>query len=222
MNEFIEVSYEAYSTPWFIRQKLKELEEHIMLSFDTETRSVYTKEERKEAKTLLKNPNISLKNKKLSLQVMNSSGLSYPSLINVTHFVFGLSESESVILIAETMAVEMIIWNWLATYEGLIIVHNSLFDLKIMYHRVKVLPKNYKDTALITKTFVNHADNWKAKVGLKEQMGAYYDPRWQMMDDYEPADLKSPKFLMYAAIDGAATFRLYEEVEQHIEEFGDA
>jgi DNA polymerase I-like protein with 3'-5' exonuclease and polymerase domains len=222
MNEFIEVSYETYSTPWFIRQKLTQLEEHIMLSFDTETRSVYSKEERKEAKILLKNSNTSLVNKKLSLQVVNSSGLSFPSLVTVTHFIFGISDCESVVLIAENMAVEMIIWHWLAKYEGLIIVHNSLFDFKLMYHRIRQFPKQYKDTALLSKTFINHADNWKAKIGLKEQMGAYYDPRWQLMNNYEPENLKDYNFLRYCAIDGAATFKLYEEVEQHIEEFSDA
>jgi len=216
MNDFIEVSYEVYSTPWFIRQKLAQLEEHIMLSFDTETRSVYSKEERKEAKLLLKNPKISLKNKKLSLQVVNSSGLSFPSLVTVTHFIFGISDCESVVLIAENMAVEMIIWHWLAKYEGLIIVHNSLFDLKLMYHRVKKFPKNYEDTQLLAKTFVNHVDIWKAKVGLKELVGDHYLPAWSLFDTYEPKNLRDPKFLMYAATDGCATILLYEQLEEHI------
>jgi ribonuclease D len=114
------------------------------------------------------------------------------------------------------MAVEMIIWNWLAKYEGLIIVHNSLFDLKLMYHRVKKFPKNYEDTQLLAKTFVNHVDIWKAKVGLKELVGDHYLPAWSLFDTYEPKNLRDPKFLMYAATDGCATILLYEQLEEHI------
>jgi len=219
VNDFIKVTYTVHSTAYFIHKKLKKLKKLPLLSFDTETRSVYTKKERKEAEQLLQDSNISLETKKLSSQVMNSSGLSFPSLVNVTHFIFGISESKSVILIAENIATEMIIWNWLTKYKGLIIVHNSLFDLKLMYHRTKKFPKQYKDTALLVKSFINNADIWKAKTGLKELMGTYYDPVWQLMDEYEPETLKDPKFLKYCSIDGASTFKLYKEIKQYIREF---
>jgi len=220
MNDFIKVNYEVYSTPWFIRKKLDELSSCYLLSFDTETRSVYNKIEREEAKVLLKDPELVLSTKKFCLQVFNSSGLSFPSLVKVTHFIFGLSSSESIIFIATDIATEMLIWKWMSIYQGIFLIHGSLFDLKLMYHRVGCFPPNFEDTQLASKVFINNAEVWKANTGLKELMSDHYDPKWSLYNDYEPEDLKDPKFLNYCACDGAATFKLWEEIEKHNEEFG--
>ena len=86
-----------------------------------------------------------------------------------------------------------------------------------MYHRVRTFPQRYEDTQLLVKSFVNHVNVWKAKTGLKDLMGAYYHPEWALAVDYEPINLKEPKFLMYGGIDGAATFKLARNIEEHIE-----
>jgi len=213
---YIDVTYEVYATPWHVQQKLREMNQYPELSFDCETRGVYSKAQRKEAVQFLKKEGTAQEHRQLALLVANNSGLSFPSLVNVTHFIFGISENHSIILIANYPQEEIQIWNWIARYEGMLYIHNTLLDLKLMYHRVRTFPQRYEDTQLLVKSLVNHVNVWKAKVGLKDLMGVYYHPEWALAVDYEPANLKDPKFLMYGAIDGAGTFKLYRNIEEHI------
>ena len=211
----IRVSYLTSSTAYHIQQTLDELAEREVMSFDIETKGVYTKEERAEALKLL-DTEMSLYNHKLASVAASNSGLSYPSVVHVTHFVFGLSEAHSRILIPANIHEELRIWYWIRDYEGKLLIHNTLYDLKVMYHRIRSLPRNYEDTQLLAKTLTNHCDSWKAKVGLKDLMGSYYNPNWTLFDEYEPDDVRNPSFLMYAAIDGAATFKLWNDLQMHI------
>ncbi len=210
----IKVKYDVHSTRYGINKALEQLLCQNVMSFDVETRGVYSKEERKEALELLKQQELPLDTKQLAMLVSHNNGLSFPSLIEVTHFVFGTHQDQSTILICNDPRLELRIWNWLSTYQGLLLVHNTLFDLKIMYNRVGKLPQHYEDTALLAKCLLNDVDTWRAKVGLKDLMAEQYDPSWTLIDEYEPENLKDPKFLKYAAIDGAATFKLYNDIQQ--------
>jgi len=213
----IKVTFEVHANKWHIDKALNELSKRAILSFDTETAGVYSKAERAEAAEYLKEENIPVDSRSLALQVEANCGLSFPSLVSVTHFIFGISEDYSVVLICSNPQLEIHIWNWIADYEGRLIVHNSLFDLKIMYHRIGRMPKDYDDSQLLAKCLTNNAEVYKCKVGLKDLMGSHYDPMWILVDEYEPANLKDPKFLMYAAIDGAATMKLWNDIQEHME-----
>jgi hypothetical protein len=215
----IKVEYDLRVTSWGIKDKLADLVDIDHMSFDIETKGLYAKEQRKEAIKLL-DLNLDLYTHKLASVVANNSGLSFPSLVETTHFIFGMSESKSIVLVPPNRQSELYIWNWLARYPGLLLIHNALFDLKVMYHRIKQLPKRYDDTALMLKTLINNSDVWKAKIGLKEVMGDYYSPAWALYDEYEPDDARNPKFLIYAATDGAATFKLWVDIQMHA--MGDA
>ena len=205
----INVDREVYWTPWTIQQKLTELVDIPEMAFDIETMGLYTKEQRKEALKLI-DEDLELYSHKLVSIVANNSGLSFPSLIKTTHFIFGRSEDSAVILVPPTNHSELLIWNWLRNHRGKLLIHNTLFDLKVMFHRIGDLPYDYDDTALMVKTLINNSDVWKAKIGLKELMGEYYSPAWSMFDSYEPENPLDPKFLDYAAIDGAATYHLHQ------------
>lgn len=211
----INLDFSVYATDFHINKALQRLSFTPVLSFDTETAGVYSKEERKEAEQLLKG-DLTVEERQLALLVSANSGLSFPSLVNVTHFIFGTSESHSVILICDNPKTEYRIWKWVADYNGLLLIHNTLFDLKLMYNRIGKFPKNYEDTALLAKVLINNSDTWKSKVGLKELMADDYDPSWTFIDEYEPKNLKDPKFLKYAAIDGAATFKLWTDMQDTI------
>lgn len=210
----LHVTYKVYNTPWAINERLASLADNNLMSFDIETKGLYPKEQRKEAIKLLEENNLDTYNHKLASIVANNDGLSFPSLIETTHFVFGLDKTCSIILIPPNPHMEIRIWDWLRNYRGKLLIHNTLFDLKVMYHRISDFPHDYEDTALMLKTLINDSDAWKAKVGLKEQMSDYYPPSWSMYDEYEPEDNKNPKFLEYAAIDGAATYFLYQLILQ--------
>ena len=212
----IKVKFKTYSTKWHIDRVLKNLESYPILSFDTEVSGVYPKHERRLAKEYLKGENLPIDARRIALQVEANTGLSFPSLVNVTHFVFGLSENESIVIVCDNPALELHVWKWLSNYKGKLLIHNTLFDLKIMYHRVKKFPHDYEDTQLLAKCLINDADVWKAKSGLKDLMGVHYDPSWSLFEEYEPDDLKDPKFLQYASIDGAATIKLWYDILEHI------
>jgi len=213
----IKVEFETLFNRWHIAKMLKKLNKFKILSFDTETRPLYSKTERKEAKKFLKQEGISVDHKSLALQVAANTGLSFPSLVSVTHFIFGLSEDASIVIVCDNPRLELFLWQWIAQYQGTLLIHNSLFDLKLMYHRVGVFPKCYEDTALLAKCLTNNADVWKSKVGLKDLMGTDYDPMWSLYNEYEPDSLKDPKFLTYCSIDGAATIKLWNDIQKYME-----
>ncbi|WAK44668.1 hypothetical protein vBAmePPT11V19_00042 [Alteromonas phage vB_AmeP_PT11-V19] len=194
------------------------LDAHKTVAFDVETRSIYPKYEKEEAKQYLAENEEKNDTYRLAQLVVNSSGLSNPSIVRTTHFIIGVSFSMSYIFIATDEATELMIWKILSNYKGLMIIHNALFDLRIMFNRVSKMPTNIVDTSLLAKCFINHVNVWKAKVGLKDLMGEFYDPTWTKFKDYEPTDLKDPRFLEYAAIDGAATYHLHEKLNEWVDE----
>jgi hypothetical protein len=217
-DSFIKVEYDVYASTYSIKNKLpKLLNSKSILGFDTETRSVYNKVTREEAKKYLKTAEPYDSLRKQALVVAESSGLSYPSIVRTTHFIFGETKDKSNVVVCDSEQKEMLVWKMVADYAGTFLVHNSLFDLKIMFQRLGKLPKNYIDTALLAKCIVNHVNIWKAKTGLKELVGSYYDPKWSLMNDYEPDDLKNKSFMKYAATDGCAVVLLYELIQEMLE-----
>jgi len=207
----IHVNYEVASTSYTIGQVLRKLSDKPILAFDTEVRSIYSNKEIKEAKELLKdtiNMNRDLINE-LKL-IAGSSGLSYPKITKVTHFIFSYEQSNSYILIPNSPQEEIRIWNWLANYTGKTLVWNSLFDMKIMYERIQKLPIDLEDPMLMLRTLINDVDSWKCRTGLKEFVGSYYDPKWSLMEDYTNENYKDKTFLQYCATDTSALLLAYE------------
>jgi len=223
----IHPTYTLASSHYRIKQLLNELSSYSLLSFDTETRSVYSKEERSIASKLVEQwkkdkqaeSNYTRSEQRLIRQIARSSGLSYPELVQITHFIFGISETHSYIFICTDPQIEFTIWNWLSNYSGKLVIHNSLFDLKIMYNRIGKLPSNYDDTQLMARCLLNDADEFESKVGLKHLMADYYDPKWSLLaEDYEISDLKSETFLQYCSIDGCGTWKLYHMLQHELDQ----
>ncbi|MCK5536020.1 MAG: hypothetical protein KAI79_04290 [Bacteroidales bacterium] len=215
MNDTIKVNYKVHATDYIISKALHKLDSLSMVSFDLETQSLYSIEQKKEARELLKGE-LSYEDKKLCKLAARSSGLSNPRLIKATHFIFGISKEESIICIANSRRTEKLIFNWLAKYKGKVLIWNSLFDLKIMYERVKALPIDYEDPMLLLKSLINDVEDWNAKVGLKDFMGGHYDNKWCLIDTYDIVDYKDKNFIRYCAIDGAATYYGYELIQEQI------
>lgn len=212
----INVTYKVVSSKWHINKVLEVLNEYEILGFDTEVAGVYSKAERKEATVYLKGKDLPVNNKAIALQIEANSGLSYPSLTNVTHFIFGISDHSSIIIICTNPQLEIFLWDWVSKFKGLLLIHNTLFDLKIMYHRVGKFPVNYEDTQLLAKCLTNDVEVWKAKVDLKSLMGSHYDPTWALYNKYEPDNLKDKEFLDYMSIDGAAVYKLWFDIQESI------
>ncbi len=216
MLDHIHVNYKLYNTDFMIHKVLEELNSAPMISFDLETQSLYSLEQKAEAKDLLKG-DLSYEDTKLCKLVARSSGLSNPRLVKATHFNIAISSKEAIILIAHNRKTEELIFNWLVNFSGKTIVHNSLFDLKIMYERVGKLPIDYEDTQLLAKSLINDVDTWQAKTGLKELMGSQFNPKWTLLvETYDIVNYKDKDFLEYCAIDACATFLLWQQLQKSI------
>jgi len=207
----IKVSYEIASTSYTIGKILRKLESVPLLAVDTEVRSIYSNKEIKEAKELLKDTtNMSVEIVNELKLIAGSSGLSYPKITKVTHFILSYDKEHSYILLPSTPQEELRIWNWLAKFQGKVLVWNSLFDMKIMYERIQQLPIDLEDPMLMLRTLINDVDSWKCRTGLKEFVGSYYDPKWGMMEDYTNENYKDVSFLQYCANDTSALLLAYE------------
>jgi hypothetical protein len=210
----IKVTYDVYKSSYHIHRLLKELSKKDIMSFDVETRSIYTPEEVDYSKQILKSENLTQKEISFYKMVSKSSGLSNPRIVKTTHFIFGLSESYSKIIIAKDRRTEITVWNWLVKAKCKFLIHRSSYDLKICHQVTNKIPENFEDTQLLAKCYINNSDNWKSRVGLKVLMGSYYNPKWSMFEDYDVKDYEDVNFLSYASIDGAATYYLYWLLQQ--------
>ena len=221
----IKVSYTYYTNKDDIDAVLNFLSKHNVLSLDTETQPIWSFNEVKDAKEKLDKYADEYKNYQDKLiQISEASGISTPEMIKTTHFIFSYSDRKSIIIICNSYHEELKIWNWIKNANVKFIIHNATFDLKIMYHRVKGYPKNFEDTQIIMRVLTNNANEFKSKTGLKHLMKRYYDPEWTSVIDeeeneegYHISNLLDEKFLKYAAIDGAATYKLYKQILKNVD-----
>jgi len=203
--------YKVISTIYEARKALEAITDPI--GFDLETRSIYSKEDRALAKTLLSDDKSIQELNPLAV-VESSSGLSHPSIIRVTHIIISLSEEFSYIFISDDK-LEKFIFDWLVTTDIKIIIHNSSFDLKIVHHRTGKFPKDFEDTQQLAKVLINDCNNYNSRTGLKVLVGSHYPPKWSIKEetDYEVEDLRDKDFLEYCAIDGIAILYLWKELQ---------
>ena len=219
-NDYIEVKYTYYTTYYTIARQLHKLASRPIMSLDFEAQSIYTLDERAEAKELVKKhqDELSSADLRLSKVVARASGLSHPSITKMTHCIFGLSEDESIIFVITDPKVEELLMDFIVNFEGKLVLHNATFDLKLVHHRTGRFPRDFDDTQLLSRCLINHTQDWQCKTGLKHIMGEYYDPRWTLIESYDIQDFKDKDFLRYCSIDGSATIKLWYDLQEHIKE----
>ena len=219
LEDKITPKIEIVTTMYKLRKILNSIKDKPLLAFDIETRSMYSNDEIKEAKEILKNPDsVDKEDLIMCKQVANSSGLSHPSIARLTHVNLAYSITDTIIVIISSDIVEKYILEWLVTYKGKVLIHNASFDLKMVHHRTGKFPNNYEDTQLLAKSLINHVDTWKANTGLKELMKDYYPREWTLVEDYHNENLKDDMFIRYCSYDVSATFKLWEQLQETIEE----
>ena len=115
MNDFIEVKFKYYTTKYTISKALDKLLDRKIMSLDFEDQSIYTVDERTEAKELVKKHQDELNSEDLRISkvVARCSGLSHPSIVKTTHVIFGLSEDEAIVLVVNDSKVEQFIMDWI-------------------------------------------------------------------------------------------------------------
>jgi len=60
-----------------------------------------------------------------------------------------------------------VVLNFLTETTSLVIMHNALYDMRLVYNRTKKFIKNFEDTQLMQSVIKNNTNTLKAKVGLK-------------------------------------------------------
>lgn len=152
-------------------------------------------------------------------QKIDSDGLSHPSLANITHFSLAWSETDAMIFITDTPKMRKIIFNWLVNTDIKQVWHNASFDFQHIFHHMDGrLPKNYEDTQILAKSILNHVNVFKSKVGLKELMGYKYGSWAVSSDSFHLSRMYDEDVIRYAGIDACATYALWEEMQEYLEE----
>ncbi len=186
------------------------------IACDFEAASKITKNRRVYLEQRLARNTLSVAYRNKIQQSLNATGLSHPSLVDITHFSCAWSDSESLVLVTDTPEMRKMLYEWLVTTGRTQIWHNAGFDFKHILHNTSKLPLNYEDTQLLAKVLLNDANNFKAKTGLKELMGYAYPPSWKdLADGFAPVDPYDSNFLLYAAIDACATWKLWTDIHLH-------
>ena len=148
-----------------------------------------------------------------ALQRIASTGLSHPSLTQLTHMSLATSDRDAMVFIIDNIQLERFLMNWLVTTPIKQIWHNASFDFKLIYYRTGKFPLSYEDSQQYAKTIINHTDIFKARTGLKELMGHRYGPWGITEDHFNISQIYEPKVLLYAATDACATYALYTGME---------
>lgn len=161
-------------------------------------------------------PALSVSYKNKLLQQLNADGLSHPSLVDITHFGIAWSETEAIVLVTNSREMREFVYDWIVTTTKKQVWHNAGFDFKHIYYHTNKFPKDFEDSQQLAKVLLNDADNFKSQTGLKKLMGYAYTPKWKdLADGFAPVDPFDPDFLLYAAIDPCATWKLWQDIHLH-------
>lgn len=119
-----QVTYKSTSNPYIAMQLLNSLPSVIACDF--ETASKYSDSDKLQLQAELD----LLEDKKtdyaLALkQRIASTGLSHPSMVDITHLSVAYSETEAYVIITDTPKLRSLVFNWLVTTDRLQIWHNA-------------------------------------------------------------------------------------------------
>jgi len=143
-----------------------------------------------------------------------STGLSVQS-DEITMFSFASNETDAFVISNESQEMQDMVLNYLTNSKHHWIIHNSSYDLKLVYYYTKKFPKYFDDTQLMWWTVLNHADTFRAKVGLKGLAKDVYKDYAVSADLFGIEHKYNPELIKYSGLDAVATMYIYNEVLQH-------
>lgn len=214
MQISIHVEYEYTNDMYKTKKWLEDLPDIIACDF--EVSSKFTAKEKELIKYKLNNYSLDKEQIRVLQQELDSNGLSHPSLTRVTHFSVAKAHNKSYVIICDDYRIRQMVYNYLVNTDKLQLWHNAQFDWKHIYYHTNTFPKNYLDTMLLSKSLLNSANSIYSKVGLKELM-AYTYGEWAISkENFTLEEMWNPNTIKYAAIDSAATYKLYEDLQEEL------
>lgn len=215
MQTTTKVNYKSTSNPYIAMQLLRSLPSVIACDF--ETASKYTDSDKLVMQAELDSIELKTSPRALELaQRIRSDGLSHPSMVDITHLSVAWSDSDAIVIITDTPKLRSLVYNWLTTTDRLQIWHNASFDFRLIYHNTRKFPINYEDSQILAKTILNHVEVHKANTGLKHLQGWKYGSWGLSADHFNMSQMYDEEILQYAAIDAAATFSLWQELQSYL------
>jgi len=182
-------------------------------AFDTETASILSSEEQSQLSDELSDAAIpddsplEAKAQHLALVQPLRSKLASSALVmnknQTTMYSFADSES-SAFVISSNPATDKVVLDFLTSTNSTVVMHNALFDMRLVYNRTGKFITNFEDTQLMYATIRNNTNSFLSKVGLKELAKHIYRD-WAVSKDLFGIENKfNPELIHYSGVDACA------------------
>ena len=140
-----------------------------------------------------------------------TTGLEHPSREEITMYSFASNETTAFVISNETPEMQDMVMDFLVSTEKTMIIHNIQFDVKWIRYLTGKFPKSMEDSQLLAWSYLNHANTFLAKTGLKHLAKIVYRD-WAVGPDLFGIEHKhNPELIRYAGIDAAATWFVWNE-----------
>lgn len=219
MLQTITVKSEWTNVPIIANKWLRSIKGPVACDFEValKYKSKHMQEMKDRYEAIKDNDNYFFEAKELYAKI-KATALSHPSHCYITHFSFAEAEDNAKVIVINNQKMAKLVLTWLITTNVTQIWHNASFDFKHIYYHTNKFPKNYEDTQIASKCLLNHVETYKANTGLKELMGVYYG-KWAVTADYFSRDeIYNKDLIHYAAIDSAATYKLWLSLQEYLQE----
>lgn len=154
--------------------------------------------------------------KRLIRQYINSTGLSHPSLTQITHLSAAWSDQDAFVLVCDDQTMVNLIMQFLVNTEKTMLFHNFGYDGSLIYYYTNKYPKHVIDTQLLAKCILNNADHLKGETGLKSLMSYKYSKWGLSKESFTKEEQYKDYMLEYSATDACATYALYQDILKDI------
>lgn len=214
MFDTIKVHYQSTHSAYEANKFLSEIRKHPIIAWDLEVATRYTCTELEECQEVLDDVNRPKLDHIKAQSILNATALGHPSHCTVTHCSIAISESEAYVFIMANPQILNLVFNYLVSTPQVQVLHNASYDFKHLYYHTGNFPKNYEDTALLSKTLLNHVNTWKASVKLKELAGRWYGDWAISADNFDVSQMYEPHVLKYSAVDSCATMKIFTYINE--------
>lgn len=211
---YIDVEYESTNDPKVAQQWLDSLPDLFSADFEAAIR--YTPEEVEEAKEKMLDSKISKRERIKYQAIAKATALGHPSHCTITHCSIAYSKKNAYVFIIDSQDMADVVLGFLVTTRKKQVWHNYGYDGRLIRYYMGCDVIDIEDTAILTKTLVNHVDVLKAVVGLKQLMGAYYGDWGISEDNFDISQQYEEDVLKYAATDACATYYLWDHLNEFI------
>ena len=210
------VNYESTNDATTAKQWLESLPKLIAVDFETAIR--YSRKEVQEAQENMVDLEIPKIDRIRHQAIAKATALGHPYHCTITHCNIAWAEDDAYVFIIDNAEIADVILSFLTTTTRKQIWHNYGYDGRFMRYYANADPIDIEDTQILAKTLLNHVETFKAKVGLKDLMGAWYGDWGISSDNFTIEQQHNPEVIKYSAIDAAATFKLWGYLQDFIKE----